>query len=310
MAAPDGNESMVGNGISFVVPCYQCADTVEESVESIFNGNFSAGDEALLVEDGSGDGTWAVLERLKERWGDRVVLLRHEKNLGCPAARNTAMRAARHGRFFCLDADNVLVPGSIPLLSAHQAATHADIASFGGLHYFQSRPVKAHHEWIFKPGRISLADCLVSFVVPPPSGNFMLTREIWERTGGYPEFGGAVESWAFGLWALAKGARMEVLPGTYYWHRFGMDSLYVRDHKAGKLAALANRVIEPLLPLLVEEDAAWVRGEGSQRWYFELEQRPLHLRDGSVGTPGRMVLHRPPLLRRLGMRLGLLSNDQ
>ena len=37
------------NNISFIMPAYNCADTIEESVDSIFNGNFTDGDELIIV---------------------------------------------------------------------------------------------------------------------------------------------------------------------------------------------------------------------------------------------------------------------
>jgi hypothetical protein len=96
--------------ISFFIPAYNCAATIEQSVDSIFTNNFSDGDELIIVNDGSSDETDEVLQRLaRERNGIRV--LQHQRNKGGAAARNNAVEASRHSILFCLDADNLLVPG-------------------------------------------------------------------------------------------------------------------------------------------------------------------------------------------------------
>lgn len=41
------------HAISFFIPAYNCEKTLEESVQSIIEGNFSEGDELVLVNDGS-----------------------------------------------------------------------------------------------------------------------------------------------------------------------------------------------------------------------------------------------------------------
>ena len=41
---------MKKNAISFVIPCYNCAKTVEEAVTSIVDSNYASGDVLLLAE--------------------------------------------------------------------------------------------------------------------------------------------------------------------------------------------------------------------------------------------------------------------
>ena len=55
----DFNQKMTGNNskISFIIPAYNCADTLVESIESIFDGNFEDGDEVIIVNDASTDKT-------------------------------------------------------------------------------------------------------------------------------------------------------------------------------------------------------------------------------------------------------------
>ena len=52
--------------ISFIIPAYNCADTLIESIESIFNGNFEVDDEVIIVNDASTDKTLEVINKLQK----------------------------------------------------------------------------------------------------------------------------------------------------------------------------------------------------------------------------------------------------
>ena len=52
--------------ISFIIPAYNCADTIVESIDSIFNGNFEDGDEVIIVNDASTDKTWQIINDLQK----------------------------------------------------------------------------------------------------------------------------------------------------------------------------------------------------------------------------------------------------
>jgi hypothetical protein len=101
--------------VSFVIPAFNCRDTVEDAFESIVHDNFRSGDEIIIVDDASTDGTPEVLERLDSH-GLPLRVVTHGRNKGGGAARNTAAENARNALLFCLDADNLLSPGSIPSL--------------------------------------------------------------------------------------------------------------------------------------------------------------------------------------------------
>ena len=61
-------EDRLRSGISVVVPCYRSEDSLEALVGQLAATlpGCADGYEAILVNDGSPDGTWALIERLAE----------------------------------------------------------------------------------------------------------------------------------------------------------------------------------------------------------------------------------------------------
>src|SRR5689334_14154767 len=90
--------------ISIVVPCHQRAHLVGRAVRSLAEQTFESW-EAIVVDDGSRDETARVVSELAQA-EPRVRLVRHERNLGAQAARNTGIRNARGAWVTFLDVDD------------------------------------------------------------------------------------------------------------------------------------------------------------------------------------------------------------
>ena len=100
--------------LSVLVPVYNVRDYLAECVESVLaQAPADAGVEVLLLDDCSTDGSAEVMAALDARWPGRLRLLRHERNAGLSAARNTMIDAARGDYLWFLDSDDKLLPGAI-----------------------------------------------------------------------------------------------------------------------------------------------------------------------------------------------------
>lgn len=271
--------------VSFFIPAYNCEKTLEESVMSILEGNFLAGDEIVIVNDGSTDGTEAIIDRLAAHY-PVIKKINHSTNKGGGAARNTAIENAQNKILFCLDSDNILIVGSISKLQEYMLQTGAHVASFGEIHYFIGNRSNVTHKWVFKE-ETTLADCLSSCVVPGASGNYMFTKESWRRSGGYPEFAGAMDSWGFGIWQLASGSKMVSLPGSQYLHRYGYESYWVKESKLSTISQINLRIISPYLDLIMDEDVDYIQStEAQNNWFDHISEHPIRLKSGSTGSGG------------------------
>jgi hypothetical protein len=272
--------------VSFFMPAFECAATVEQSLASIIDTNLGPDDEILVVDDGSNDDTVRRVERLAAR-ESRLRLIRHARNKGGAAARNTAVEAALHPVLFCLDSDNLLAVASVAPLRDFLVQEGADVAAFQELRYFVDSPARPTHLWRFKPGVVSLGDYLAGTIVPGASGNYLFTRASWERANGYPQGAGALDTWGFGLRQVATGARMTTLPGTFYFHRYGHDSYWVRDTRDTTTSLRALALLMPFLDAIDTQDVEYLFGkQGRAGWFQTLDTRSLRIRGQGPSVAG------------------------
>jgi glycosyltransferase involved in cell wall biosynthesis len=276
------------SNITFVIPAYNAATTLEEAVASVFNHNFSTGDAVIIVNDASTDTTAAVASTLAERYAPHLTLITNAVNRGCPASRNVGIARATTPLIMNLDADNILLPNSIEKLREALSGEGADIAAFATYRYFVDDSRFITHFWHCRPGIFTLADLLAGHINPGPGGNFLYTKQSWERIGGYWEYGkGLHEAWGFTLKQLAAGAKMIVVPGSAYLHRHGHASLFATESKKKtEEYALTMKMIQPYLDRLDPADRQYV--ETTPAWYELLATHPLHLVGQPTGHTGQM----------------------
>ena len=103
--------------LSIIIPAYNCADYLDQCLDSITDpggtdpGGAGPGEdvEVVVVDDGSTDATDRIV-RARALADPRIRHLRQD-NQGVCAARNAGMAAARGRRLMFVDADDALAPG-------------------------------------------------------------------------------------------------------------------------------------------------------------------------------------------------------
>jgi glycosyltransferase involved in cell wall biosynthesis len=92
--------------VSVVVPCFNCADTLERAVESIAKQSKRPA-EVILVDDASTDTTAEVIDGLaRNHPADWIRVITLDKNGGPSTARNAGWDVARYEYLAFLDADD------------------------------------------------------------------------------------------------------------------------------------------------------------------------------------------------------------
>jgi peptidoglycan/xylan/chitin deacetylase (PgdA/CDA1 family) len=176
--------------ISAIVPAYNCEQTLASTLDSLLAQTYPAW-EAIVVDDGSCDGTSEVAERYCRR-GDRVRLHR-QANKGVGAARNAGIELARNPWMFFLDADDEIVPEAFEELVAATVADPGTDAVLAGCRRVDAAgrelrlQVPGHHEDHFvvfaRACAVVIHSCLVKTAVVRRVGGFdesLVTCEDWD----------------------------------------------------------------------------------------------------------------------------------
>lgn len=89
--------------ISVIVPCYNCQDTVERCINSIFKQDYEH-IEVIAIDDGSSDNTYIQLCKLAEQ--DQRLKIYAQDNKGPSAARNLGIAKAKGEYLAFVDSDD------------------------------------------------------------------------------------------------------------------------------------------------------------------------------------------------------------
>ena len=101
--------------LSILMPVYNEVATVERAVDAVLGADLPVSTEVVVVDDGSTDGTRAILDRAG--WpDDKVRVLWHPQNQGKGAAVRTALANARGEFATIFDADLEYEPGDLNTL--------------------------------------------------------------------------------------------------------------------------------------------------------------------------------------------------
>ncbi len=102
--------------ISIVIPLYNEEESLPELVEWIHRvvSRESISCEIIFVDDGSNDGSWEVVRRLREEYEGLIRAISFRRNYGKSAALYCGFEAARGEVVFTMDADLQDSPDEIP----------------------------------------------------------------------------------------------------------------------------------------------------------------------------------------------------
>lgn len=115
--------------VSVVIPCYRCAGTIDRAVLSVARQTLRPY-EVILVDDGSGDGTAATLQRLESQYPGWVRVVLMPENCGVASARNLGWEFATQPYIAFLDSDDVWHPLKVEIQYGYMSS-HPDVVLCG-----------------------------------------------------------------------------------------------------------------------------------------------------------------------------------
>ena len=277
--------------------------------------------DVVVVDDGSTDGTAALVDRWAEA-DDRVVLLRHPHRRGVSAARNTALRAAKGEWAAVLDADDRFAPERVETLlgEADRRGLDVVIDNLERVSALDGRPLGPAFptSWMARTADLDAGFLLARDIPHHQRIGFGFCKPIFRRralmdvVGGYDETLGCGEDVLALQTALLSGLRVGVVDAALYVYRVGEGS---QSHhpRANRDLSRGNRLIARRLDAADRELEALAAYRQAALDLHGLQEA---LRARSLGDAAGFAARLPPglllgrALRTLGLRARPVAREQ
>jgi len=205
--------------ISIVLTTYNDNHFLTTAIPSCINQNIEK--EIILVDDCSHTPIAPAVQQLIDAHGIKVI--RHDKNQGLSAARNTGINAAKNEYVIPLDADDWFYPDAVKAL--FDGAENADVTT----------GYCTDSGTIYKPGIFNGPLTKEVFIENNPIiCSSLFKKSIWEKAGGYMvRQGPHYEDWNFWAKCFVAGAKFKALDLKVYNHTSRADSMLRILHPNG-----------------------------------------------------------------------------
>lgn len=217
--------------ISFIIPCYNCAETLKDTISSIINLKFDEF-EICMVDDGSKDNTYKLLQFYSKKYPERIKIGKNQENKGGGYTRNECVKLAKYDWYFLIDSDNYLDTRSFYRLLS--SVTEDDnLVTFQKINFFYNFMCLdfVYKTWSFLKDKMDFNDLRRTSYHPVVDGNYLFRKSVFEKIGGYDTEFGALDTWSFGYKALVNGYEFKIVSNSKYYHRVDGKSYWTREVK-------------------------------------------------------------------------------
>ncbi len=186
-----------------VTPSLNSVDFIEDTIKSVLDQNYPSL-EYVIQDGGSRDGTTEIIQK----YGDQLLRWESRSDKGQASAINEGYQETGGEIMAYLNADDVLLPGSLHYI-ARCFERYADIDVIYGHRILINEKNMEIGRWVLPP-HCNYTILWHDFI---PQETLFWRRSIWDKTGGYLD-----ESFQFAMdWDLilrfrAVGARFKRLP--------------------------------------------------------------------------------------------------
>lgn len=211
--------------VSIITPSFNRASLVTETAESILSQTYPYW-EWVIVDDGSTDNSWEVLQGLAKRDSRIKIFQRHRAPKGACTCRNIAVEKCSGTYLIFLDTDDILAPFCLEQrVKAMQEQPDQDFIIFSML-LFKKSPDDLNLLWNVDDGKDELIRMLINNPICQGTGT-LWKKNTFQEVGMWRE---DLKMWqdvelhirSF-LWPVKYGKRMELPPDVYL--RLSDDSL-------------------------------------------------------------------------------------
>ena len=251
--------------LSVIVPIYDVERYLPECLDSLSRQGYDDF-EAILVDDGSPDGSAAIAERYAAR--DRRLRIVQQRNGGLGSARNTGAALAGGEFLAFLDSDDAVPPGAYARMIASLDRTGSDFAA-GNVHRFNSSrtwPAAFLAKAFMLPQRRTHVSRQRWLLSDRMAQNKVWRRSFWETHGLRFPTGVLHEDIPVVLPAHVRANRVDVIAAPVYLYREREDGARSITQRRAEVRTLNDRLAA------VEQVSAFLescRPRRLKRWYDE-----------------------------------------
>lgn len=232
-------KSMQNHKVSVIVPCYNQAQYLEESLASIYTQTHTNW-ECIIVNDGSPDNTEAIARKWVAK--DARFIYVSKENGGVSSARNLGIEKAIGEYILTLDADDKFEATFIE--KALEVMLHnpeIGIVSSWGIFF-----TKDKNQQVYKSNAKSTSDLL--FCNGLNMGFSLFRKDSWQQAGKYDtNFKNGYEDWEFLLRVSSLGWKVHVIEEVLFFYRQHQVSrrkeMNQRDNENKKYIYMNNKAI-------------------------------------------------------------------
>ena len=251
--------------ISIIMGIYNCADTLDESIQCIINQSYQNW-ELIMCDDGSTDDTYKVAEKYLEGMPDKIVLIKNKKNEGLNKTLNKCLKRATGNYIARMDGDDLCSYDRLEKeLNFLKANPEFDIVSTN-MTYFDNNGIFAQSNMKEYPEKEDFA-----FGTQFCHAPCMVTRRAYESVGGYTVNKRLIRVEDYELWVkmYAMGYKGYNIQEPLYSMRddrnaairrkkFRLNEVYVRFLAIKMLRLPKWKIIYAVKPVLVGLLPIWI----------------------------------------------------
>lgn len=203
---------------SFIIPVYNRPDELAELLACLTAQTYR-NFEVVVVEDGSKIRSEAVV---KQFLGELQISYFEKKNGGQGFARNDGMARAHGDWFVILDSDALVEPDYLAIVNREIDRQRLDFYGGPDRDHPSFTPIQRAISYamtsVFTTGGIRGKANNVGGTFHPRSFNLGLSREVWEKTGGF-RITRMGEDIIFSITAQRMGFKSALLPDAFIYHK-------------------------------------------------------------------------------------------
>ena len=200
------------NRVSIIMGIFNVEKTLSEAIDSIINQTYK--DWVLIMcDDGSSDSTYEIAENYREKYPEKIILIKNEKNLGLNKTLNHCLQYAKTEFIARMDGDDISLPErlekEVEFLDSHP---EYDIVSTPMIYFDENGD--------FRTGRGGKEPDIASMALGTPfcHAPCMVRKRAYDAVDGYSEREDRmrVEDWDMWIRMYELGYKGYTLPEPLY----------------------------------------------------------------------------------------------